>query len=406
MTELIRDVIIQKYGGTSVGSPERLKEVARRIIRSKESGDQIVVVVSAMGNTTDELIELAHRVSPVPARRELDMLLSVGERISMTLLSMAINDLGHQAISFTGSQSGIITDDRHTNARIVEVRASRIQEELKKDKVVIVAGYQGVSRSKEVTTLGRGGSDTTAIALAAALGARVCEIYTDVDGVYTADPDIVKDARKHDHLSFDEMLSLSTVGGTVLQKEAAEYAKKHGIEIEIKSSFSEVPGTLIRECGEKYENAVIGIMQRAGLVALSLCGEEGQNNALELMKKLSAEGMEVLDFLKFEEHLFLTVAVPDQHERSYLESAARGHLGGCDYTLLNCGSVSIVSGTDANMSRLYPEILRILHCNSIPIYGVKKEFTSINVYTEEKAVPRTSNLFHEEFISNRSRRTG
>jgi len=403
MNEITGSVIIQKYGGSSVENPERLKEVARRIIRSKEAGDRIVVVVSAMGNTTDELISLAHRVSPVPARRELDMLLSVGERISMTLLSMAINDLGHQAISFTGSQSGIITDERHTNAKIVEVRASRIREELLEDKVVIVAGYQGVSRSREVTTLGRGGSDTTAIALAAALGARVCEIYTDVEGVYTADPDVVKDARKYDRLSFDEMLSLSTVGGTVLQKEAAEYAKKHGIDIEVRSSFSNGPGTVISEEKNNSRNHVIGVMQRTGLVVLTLHEDKDQQRSSDLVLELAEKSIEVIDFLKFDKHLFLVVSAPDQHERAHLAETVARRLEGCEHTFRGCGSVSIVSGVQANMSHLYSKIMHVLTGYSIPTFGIKKEFTSINIYTGEEVVDTTTNLFHKEFITSRSR---
>ncbi|HEY7514640.1 MAG TPA: aspartate kinase, partial [Vicinamibacteria bacterium] len=205
-------VVVQKYGGSSVANVDRIREVAERVARTRSSGRDVVVVVSAMGDTTDDLLALARRLSDNPARRELDMLLTAGERISMALLALALNDRGVPAVSFTGSQSGIITNDAHTNARIVEVRPFRVEDELVRGKVVIVAGYQGVSYRKEVTTLGRGGSDTTAVALAAALGAEACEIYSDVEGVYSADPRVVPDARRLADLSYEEMQELAEAG--------------------------------------------------------------------------------------------------------------------------------------------------------------------------------------------------
>jgi aspartate kinase len=200
-------LLVQKYGGTSVGSPERILDVAERIVRTRRSGHDLVVVVSAMADSTDDLVHLARKVSEEDHPREMDMLLTAGERISMALVSMAVNDRGQQAVSFTGSQSGIVTDTSHTRAKIVEIRADRIREELGKGRIVIVAGFQGVSKDREVTTLGRGGSDTTAVALAAAMGATACEIYTDVDGVYTADPRVVPEARKLSDVSYDECLN-------------------------------------------------------------------------------------------------------------------------------------------------------------------------------------------------------
>jgi aspartate kinase len=222
-------VVVQKYGGSSVADVDRLKRVAARVACTRAAGHAVVVVVSAMGNTTNELLNLARRVSSEPGRRELDMLLSVGERITMALLSMAINDLGVPAVSFTGSQSGILTDDRHAGARIVEVRPERIRKALDDGRVAIVAGFQGMSRSREITTLGRGGSDTTAVALAAALGAEVCEILTDVDGVFSADPRQVADAHRIDALSYGEALALFRGGARVLHPEAVAWAAKAGI---------------------------------------------------------------------------------------------------------------------------------------------------------------------------------
>jgi aspartate kinase len=229
-------VIVQKFGGSSVADVERIRKVAARVAARRAEGYQMVVVVSAMGDTTDELLTLAKRMSADPPRRELDMLLTCGERISMALLSMALHEQGVPAISFTGSQSGIITDDAHSQARIVEVRPVRIREELGKGKVVIVAGYQGVSRNREVTTLGRGGSDTTAVALAAALGAEACEIYSDVDGIFSADPRVVPEARKLEALDYETMQELAAAGARVLNAQALEFARNAGIVIEARST--------------------------------------------------------------------------------------------------------------------------------------------------------------------------
>ncbi len=248
--------IVQKYGGTSVAGPEEIKRVARRIVGTAERGNSVCAVVSAMGHTTDELVELAAQVSDDPHPRELDMLLTSGERISMALVSMAINDLGYVAKSFTGSQAGILTDTSHGRARIVEMRRGRVHEALEEGKIAIVAGFQGVSTTNDVTTLGRGGSDTTAVALAAALGAEVCEIYTDVDGVYSADPRICPTAVKRDQVSFEEMLDLAASGARVLALRSVEYARNHGVKIHVRSSFNESEGTwVIKE--EDMEQAII-----------------------------------------------------------------------------------------------------------------------------------------------------
>ena len=250
-------LVVQKYGGTSVGNPDRVKHVARRVVQAAEAGNQVCVVVSAMGDTTDELLELAARVSDRPHDRELDMLLTAGERISMALLSMAIIDLGREAISFTGSQAGIVTDTSHGKAKIIEVRARRIREGLAAGKIAIVAGFQGVSTEDEVTTLGRGGSDATAVALAAALEADVCEIYTDVEGVYTADPRIVPAARKLRELSYEEMLELAAGGAKVLMARSVEFGRNHGVVIHVRSTFSENEGTWVRREEELLEQPTI-----------------------------------------------------------------------------------------------------------------------------------------------------
>jgi aspartate kinase len=251
-------LIVMKFGGTSVANAERIKAVAKRVAATRAEGNDVVVVVSAMGDTTDELIELARRISPEPPPRELDMLLTAGERIAMALLAIAMHEKGHDAVSFTGSQAGIITDTSHGRAKIVEVRATRIAEAVSDGKVVIVAGFQGVSTSANVTTLGRGGSDTTAVALAAALKAEACEIFTDVDGIYTADPRIVPEARLLHAVSYEEMLEMAATGARVLQLRSVEYARNHGVVLRVRSSFRDSPGTWVREEDERMmEKAII-----------------------------------------------------------------------------------------------------------------------------------------------------
>ncbi|MET8980790.1 aspartate kinase [Streptomyces sp. NPDC004539] len=261
-------LVVQKYGGSSVADAEGIKRVAKRVVEAKKNGHQVVVVVSAMGDTTDELIDLAEQVSPMPAGREFDMLLTAGERISMALLAMAIKNLGHEAQSFTGSQAGVITDSVHNKARIIDVTPGRIRESLDRGNIAIVAGFQGVSQDKkDITTLGRGGSDTTAVALAAALQAEVCEIYTDVDGVFTADPRVVKKARKIDWIHFQDMLELASSGSKVLLHRCVEYARRYDIPIHVRSSFSGLQGTWVssqppvskaqQQGDQKVEQAII-----------------------------------------------------------------------------------------------------------------------------------------------------
>src|SRR5262247_269411 len=268
-------VIVQKYGGSSVADVQKLRTVAGRIMRTRQLGHQVVVVVSAMGDTTDELLTLAKKVSANPDRRELDMLLSAGERISMALLSMAIREGGGDAISFTGSQSGIITNDRHVDARIIEVRPFRVQDELARGRVVVVAGYQGVSYKKEVTTLGRGGSDTTAVAMAAALSADWCEICSDVDGVYTADPRVVPAATRIGVLSYEETQELAEAGAKVLNAQAVEFAKERGIAIYARATASALPGpdpssdgTVVRKHAPRTPGAVVGVASERDILVL------------------------------------------------------------------------------------------------------------------------------------------
>jgi aspartate kinase len=257
MSEPKSDIVVMKFGGTSVAGAAEIKRAARRMVAAREAGKRVVSVLSARGKTTDELVAQALEISDRPQAREMDMLLSTGERISCALCAMAIHDMGHKAISLTGSQAGIVTDSSHTRAKIIDVRADRIRETLEEDRIVLVAGFQGVSTdSQDVTTLGRGGSDTTAVALAAALGAGVCEIYTDVAGVFSADPRIVPDARKLAFASYEEMLEMSASGAKVLQLRSVEYARNNGVRIHCRSSFEDGPGTLVVSEAESEKESV------------------------------------------------------------------------------------------------------------------------------------------------------
>ena len=287
-------IVVQKYGGSSVGDAIKIREVAKKIALRRQSGDSVVVVVSAMGDTTDELLALSRQVTLNPDRRELDMLLTAGERISMALLSMALNADGVQAISFTGSQSGIITTDSHTNARIVEVRPTRILGELAQGKVVIVAGYQGVSSQKEVTTLGRGGSDTTAVALAAALEAEACEIYSDVDGVFSADPRVVPQARKLAELDYEEMQELAEAGAKVLNAQAVEFARKAEITLHARSTFSSGTGTTVKKAAAETRR-VAGITADREMAMLTLAdpSPEALASLLAFLDARSVAGRQV-----------------------------------------------------------------------------------------------------------------
>jgi len=253
----LAETVVMKFGGTSVEDAAQIKRAAGRIVEAKERGQRVAAVVSARGRTTDQLVAQAYEVSARPHPREMDMLLSTGERISCALVAMVINDLGHEAISLTGSQAGIVTDTSHTKARIVDVKADRITQALDAGKIVLVAGFQGVSTSADVTTLGRGGSDTTAVALAAALGAEVCEIYTDVAGVFSADPRLVPDARKLTHVSFEEILEMASSGAKVLQLRSVEYARNHGVRIHCRSSFEDGPGTFVLTEQETMERPLV-----------------------------------------------------------------------------------------------------------------------------------------------------
>ena len=305
-------IVVQKYGGTSVADPDRIRAVADRVVGTRAQGHDVVVVVSAMGDSTDELMAMARQIAPVPNARELDLLLTAGERIAMSLLSIAINARGCPAASYTGSQAGIITDTRHGNAQIIDIKPGRIRDAMAAGNVVIVAGFQGVSTAYDVTTLGRGGSDTTAVALAAALGAERCEIYTDVAGVFTADPRIVPEARQLHAVSYEEMLEMAATGARVLQTRSVEYARRSEILLHVRSSYSDADGTWVTEEDERMEQALIsgvthdlseakvtlfGVPDRPGIAAtiFGAVADEGVNVDM-IVQNVSRDGRTDVSF--------------------------------------------------------------------------------------------------------------
>ena len=333
-------IVVQKYGGSSMAGPEKIRAVARRIMQTRAAGYAVCVVVSAMGDTTDDLLATAKRLSPNPPRRELDMLLSAGERISMALLSIAIRELGGDAISFTGSQSGIITNDRHSDARIIEVRPFRVQDELARGKIVVVAGYQGVSYKKEVTTLGRGGSDTTAVAMAAALGAQWCEICSDVDGVYSADPRIVPAARRLGELNYEEMQEMAEAGARVLNAQAVEFAKERGIAIYARATAQPPPddaggtvdGTVVRRFAPRQPGSVAAVVSERDVLYLSAVGSAGlAERVLDLLERSQAIGKQYQVHSPgavkgaYDDYLSLVLSRENLHGESVLRDAVRDY---------------------------------------------------------------------------------
>ena len=328
--------VVMKFGGTSVADPEKIRRVATRLVAAKRGGARVVGVLSAMGHHTDELLDLAHQVSPRPKPRELDMLMSVGERVSCALAAMAISDLGQDAISLTGSQAGIVTDTVHGKAKIVEVRARRIHEALDQDRIVLVAGFQGVSTDFDITTLGRGGSDTTAVALAAALGADACEIYTDVDGVFTADPRTVPDARKLHAVSYEEMLEMAASGAKVLQLRSVEFARNHGVKLHVRSTFTDEDGTWIREEDER-------MLEKAMISGVTHTLEEAvytvrETNPADLFEALASASINVDTIIQIGSEIVFSAPLEDRADTA----ATLERLGATWSEQDDLGKVSIV----------------------------------------------------------------
>ena len=393
-------LVVQKYGGTSVGSPERIRAIARRVAAARARGDDMVVVVSAMGDTTDDLLQLAAQVtgSERPGGshpREMDMLLTSGERISMALVAMAIREAGAEALSFTGSQAAIITDETHTAARIVQVRADRVREELAKGRVVIVAGFQGVSRAKEITTLGRGGSDTTAVALAAALRADRCEIFTDVDGIFTADPRRVPGARVIPQISHVEMLELASSGAQVMHSRAVEIGARFDVDIRVLSSFvddasaggAEARGTLITRTPTRMEELVVtGIASSRGQAKLVLSGlPAGLRSATEVLTALSESGISVdmiTEAVGEDGRIQIQVTVHADalpHARRVAEETVRA-LGGTGVDALEgLSRIALVGSGMHGRPGVYTRTFRALLAHEVEVHAVSTSSISITL---------------------------
>lgn len=398
-------LIVQKYGGTSVGTTDLIRRVAERVIAKKKEGHQLVVVVSAMGGETDRLIGLANKVTPTPSDREMDMLLSSGEQVSMALVSLAINSMGYESVSFTGLQSGIMTDSVHTKAKITEIKADRVREELKKDKIVVVAGFQGVTPDQEVTTLGRGGSDTTAVALAAALKADECEIYTDVDGVYTADPRIVPNARKLPVISCDEMLELASSGAKVLQSRSVEFAKKYGVVIHVRSSFNENPGTMVKEEEQSMEQVLVrgiahdakeakvtvrGVPDRPGIAA-AMFGKlaDANINVDIIVQNVSEDGVTDISF---------TVPKTDlRRALEYMEMVKNEIKAKEIISDQNIAKVSIIGVGMRSHSGVAAKMFKTLADAGINIQMISTSEIRISCVVEQSKMEEAVRILHEAF---------
>ncbi|MEW5975699.1 MAG: aspartate kinase [Acidobacteriota bacterium] len=398
------NIVVQKYGGTSVGTIRKIKGVADRILETQQSGAQMVVVVSAMGHSTDRLVRLAKAVSKQPCRREMDMLLATGEQVSIALLSMAIQERGAQAISMTGPQSGIVTDSNFSMAKIRHIHTDRIMNHLNAGKVVIVAGFQGVSRGQEITTLGRGGSDTTASALAVALNARRCEIYTDVDGVYTTDPNLVSTARKLDYISYEEMVELAGAGAQVLHPRSVEIAMKYGVPIQVRPSYSNDLGTIVME-GTQLERVVItgvtgnkhiakvairGIPDRPGVAAqiFSALGSEGINIRL-IIQSVAENGLNDISIVVNREVISRVLAVLEKQKKS-LKARDIVHHG-------KLAEVSIIGSGIASTPGVAARMFRTLAREGINIELISSSEVRITCVIDEAKTSAAIKALHEEF---------
>jgi aspartate kinase len=395
--------VVMKFGGTSVADAEKIKRAAARIVAKKEAGQHVVAVLSARGKDTDRLIREAQEISEHPDPREMDMLLSTGERQSCALCAMAINDLGHRAISLTGSQAGIVTDTSHTKARILEVRADRIRQALAEDAIVLVAGFQGVSTARDVTTLGRGGSDTTAVALAAAVGAEVCEIYTDVPGVFSADPRIVPDARKLVMVSFEEMLEMAASGAGVLQLRSVEYARNHGVRIHCRSSFDDQPGTVV--VGEDVtveQPSITAVTHSTGEARVTLVGVPDTPGIAGQIATTLAEANVNVDMIVQNEpvsegaraEMSFTVPRDDLHTAT---EALEGLGVGALQTDEAMGKVSVVGAGMKTHPGVAAKVFRTLGENSINIEMISTSPIRISCVIPGDRVPDAVRALHSAF---------
>jgi aspartate kinase len=398
------EIVVMKFGGTSVATPDDIRRAASRIVGARQEGKRVVAVLSARGKTTDDLVGMAYSVSDTPAAREMDMLLSTGERISCALCAMAIHDLGHNAISLTGSQAGIVTDSSHTKARILDVRADRIRTALDEDRIVLVAGFQGVSGdSRDVTTLGRGGSDTTAVAIAAALGAEVCQIYTDVRGVYSADPRLVENARLLPFVSFEEMLEMAASGARVLQLRSVEYARNHRIRMECRSSFEEGPGTLVLSEQDTMERPSVTAVTHAEEARVTLTGLRDEPGVAGRVFGALAEANVNVDMIIQNE----PVSADERADLSFtvdagdLDAASQA-LGGMDIserieTDEKVGKVSVVGAGMRSHPGVAATVFRTLGDNGINIEMIATSPIKISCVIDAAQIPEAVRSLHEAF---------
>ena len=398
-------LIVQKYGGSSVANPERIKNVAKRVAGYRKKGDDLVVVVSALGDTTDELIELASKITDNPPEREMDMLLSTGEQISVALLAMAIQQLGYEAISLTGPQVGIITDTAHTKARIVKIEQEKIRRELKKGNIVIVAGFQGMTPENDITTLGRGGSDLTAVALAKTLSADECEIYTDVEGVFTTDPRIEPKARKIEAITYDEMLEMASLGAQVMQSRSIEVAKKFDVPIQVRSSFSDKPGTMIiKEVKNMEDAAVTGITLNKNESKITICDVPDKPGiAAKIFKQLAEGGINVDMIVQNVSHtrstdISFTVPKADCAKAIKMTHKAAGELGKLE--VLEDSDISRVSIVGVGMkthSGVAAKMFETLAKEKINIEMISTSEISISCIIKKRFGETAVCALHEKF---------
>jgi aspartate kinase len=398
-------LIVQKYGGSSVADAEKIRGVARRVVETAKAGHGVVVVVSAMGKTTDGLLRLAHEVTPTPPEREVDMLLATGEQVSIALLAMAIHALGHKARSFTGEQAGIRTDAAHTRARIVGIDGDKVRRALDDGYVAIVAGFQGVTEEDDITTLGRGGSDLTAVALAGALGADVCEIYTDVDGVYTADPNIVPEAKKLDRISYDEMLEMASLGAKVLQSRSVEFAKKYGVPVHVRSTFKSDPGTLVTKEDRHMEAVVVtGIAHDRGQAKVTIRGVPDRPGiAAQVFGSVSDHGI-VVDMIvqnvSRDGHSDISFTVPRPDRSTVvatLEDVAK-KIGAESVTYDDrIAKVSIVGVGMRSHSGVAARMFRALSREGVNIHMISTSEIAVSCVIEDKYTELAVRALHDTF---------
>ncbi|MCU0651014.1 MAG: aspartate kinase [Candidatus Omnitrophica bacterium] len=398
-------LIVQKFGGSSVANVEKIQNVARRVVSYKKKGYGLVVVVSALGDTTDELIELANQITTEPSEREMDMLMSTGEQISIALLAMAIHKLGEEAISFTGGQVGIMTDGNHTKARITKINASNIREQLKKGKIVIVAGFQGINANLDITTLGRGGSDLTAVALATALSADECEIYTDVEGIYTTDPRIEPKAKKIKEITFDEMLEMASLGAQVMQPRSIEVAKKFNMPLHVRSSFSENTGTMILKEVTRMEDALItGVTLNRSEAKLTVCDVPDKPGvAAKLFKDLSLGGVSVDMIVQNVSHtrktdISFTIAKTNANKAMKLTKKAAAGIGAGDIILdEDIARVGVVGIGMKSHPGVAAKMFDTLAENKINIEMISTSDISISCIIKKKFAETAVKSLHKNF---------